>query len=107
MRALIERSQAADADYSVAAVISDRVDAGGLEIARHLGVAARALPQPKGAERADYDKSLAAAIAEYSPALIVLPGFMRILSASFVERFAGRILKLPPSLRPKFVGPLH
>jgi phosphoribosylglycinamide formyltransferase 1 len=106
MRALIERSQAADAAYSVASVISDRVDAGGLEIARHLRVAARALPPPKGAERANYDKSLAAAIAEYSPALIVLAGFMRILSASFVERFAGRILNIHPSLLPKFVG-LH
>jgi phosphoribosylglycinamide formyltransferase 1 len=106
MRALIERSQAADAAYSVAAVISDRVDAGGLGIARHLGVAARALPQPKGTERADYDKSLAAAVAEFSPALIVLAGFMRILSAEFVERFAGRILNIHPSLLPKFVG-LH
>jgi phosphoribosylglycinamide formyltransferase 1 len=106
MRALIERSQAAEAAYSVACVISDRVDAGGLEIARHLGVAARALPRPKAAERADFDSVLAAAIAEHSPSLIVLAGFMRILSASFVERFAGRILNIHPSLLPKFVG-LH
>src|SRR5258708_40226185 len=104
MRALIERSQAADADYSVAAVISDRVDAGGLGIARHLGLAARALPQPKGAERADYDKSLAAAGAEDSPALIVLAGFMRIFSASFFVRVAGRVFNIHPSLVPKFVG---
>jgi phosphoribosylglycinamide formyltransferase-1 len=106
MRALVERSHAAGAAYSVAAVISDRVDAGGLEIARHLSVAARALPQQKGTERTDYDQSLAAAIAGYSPALIVLAGFMRILSASFVERFAGRILNIHPSLLPKYVG-LH
>jgi phosphoribosylglycinamide formyltransferase-1 len=106
MRALIERSRAADAAYSVASVISDRVDAGGLEIARQLGVGARALPRPKGAERADYDSVLAAAIAEHSPALIVLAGFMRILSPSFVERFAGRILNIHPSLLPKYVG-LH
>jgi phosphoribosylglycinamide formyltransferase-1 len=106
MRALIERSRAVDAAFSVASVISDRVDAGGLEIARHLGVGAQALPQPKGADRADYDRSLAAAIAEYSPTLIALAGFMRILSASFVERFAGRILNIHPSLLPKFVG-LH
>jgi phosphoribosylglycinamide formyltransferase 1 len=106
MRALIERSHAADAAYSVASVISDRLDAQGLEIARHLGLAARAVPRPKGAERADYDSVLAAAIAEHSPSLIVLAGFMRILSASFVERFAGRILNIHPSLLPKFVG-LH
>ncbi len=106
MRALIERSQDADAAYTVTSVISDRIDAAGLEIARHLGVKAGALPRPKGAERTDYDSVLAAAIAEYSPSLIVLAGFMRILSASFVERFAGRILNIHPSLLPKFAG-LH
>ncbi len=106
MRALIERSQAADAAYSVAAVISDRADAGGLETARHLGVPASALPRPTGSERADYDRILAAAITEYSPALIALAGFMRILSGEFVERFAGRILNIHPSLLPKYAG-LH
>jgi phosphoribosylglycinamide formyltransferase-1 len=106
MRALIERSEAADASYSVVSVISDRADAGGLEIARQLGVEARALPRPPGSERADYDRILAAAIAEYSPSLIALAGFMRILSAEFVERFAGRILNIHPSLLPKYAG-LH
>jgi phosphoribosylglycinamide formyltransferase-1 len=104
MRALIEHSQAVDAAYSVVAVISDRADAGGLEIARHLGVEARAVPRATGSERADYDHILAAAIAEYSPVLIVLAGFMRILSAEFVERFAGRILNIHPSLLPKYAG---
>jgi phosphoribosylglycinamide formyltransferase 1 len=106
MRALIERSHAADAAYSVAAVLSDRADARGLEVARILGVAARALPRPTGSERAEYDRILAAAIMEYSPSLIVLAGFMRILSAEFVERFAGRILNIHPSLLPKYSG-LH
>jgi len=106
MRALIERSRAADAAYGVASVISDRADAGGLEIARQLGVATRVLPWHKGSERADYDRLLAAAISEYSPSLIVLAGFMRILTAEFVERFAGRILNIHPSLLPKYSG-LH
>ena len=106
MRALIERSQAADAAYTVTSVISDRADAGGLETARHLGVEARALPRPAGCERADYDRLLAAAISEYSPSLIVLAGFMRILTGEFVERFAGRILNVHPSLLPKYAG-LH
>jgi phosphoribosylglycinamide formyltransferase 1 len=106
MRALIERSQAADAAYSVAAVLSDRADAGGLDIARQLGVEARAVPRPVGSERAGYDRVLAAAITEYSPALIALAGFMRILSAEFVEQFAGRILNIHPSLLPKYAG-LH
>jgi phosphoribosylglycinamide formyltransferase-1 len=111
MRALVERSHAADAAYSVAAVLSDRADAAGLEIARQLGVEARALPRAPSSERAGndragYDRMLAAAIAEYSPSLIVLAGFMRILSAEFVERFAGRILNIHPSLLPKYAG-LH
>jgi phosphoribosylglycinamide formyltransferase 1 len=106
MRALIERSRAADAAYSVAAVLSDLEDAGGLEVARQLGVEARAVPRPAGGERAGYDLALAAAISEYSPSLIALAGFMRILSAEFVERFAGRILNIHPSLLPKYAG-LH
>jgi phosphoribosylglycinamide formyltransferase-1 len=106
MRSLIERSQAADAAYFAVSVISDRADAGGLEIARHLGVEARAVPRATGSERVDYDRTLAAAITEYSPALIVLAGFMRILGAQFVERFAGRILNIHPSLLPKYSG-LH
>jgi phosphoribosylglycinamide formyltransferase-1 len=106
MRALIERSQTADAAYSVAAVLSDRADAGGLEVARQLGVEARAVPRPAGSERAGYDRVLAAAVTEYSPSLVVLAGFMRILSAEFVERFAGRILNIHPSLLPKYAG-LH
>jgi phosphoribosylglycinamide formyltransferase-1 len=106
MRALIERSQAPDAAYTVVSVISDRADAGGLEVARQLGVVARALPRPAGSERAGYDRVLAAAISEYSPSLIVLAGFMRILSGEFVERFAGRILNIHPSLLPKYAG-LH
>jgi len=106
MRALIERSHAADAAYSVASVISDRADAGGLEAATQLGIEARALPRPAGSERAEYDQLLAAAISEYSPSLLVLAGFMRILSAEFVARFAGRILNIHPSLLPKYAG-LH
>ena len=106
MRAIIERSQATDAAYRVASVISDRADAGGLEAAAQLGVEARALPRPTGSERADYDRLLAATISGYSPALNVLAGFMRIRSAEFVARFAGRILNIHPSLLPKYAG-LH
>jgi phosphoribosylglycinamide formyltransferase 1 len=106
MRALIERSEAADAAYAVAAVLSDRADAEGLAIARQRGVEARAVPRQAGSERADYDRILATAITGFSPSLIVLAGFMRILSAGFVERFAGRILNIHPSLLPKYSG-LH
>jgi len=106
MRALIEHSHASDSAYRVAAVIADKPDAGGLEIARHLNVAARPLPPLKDKDRAAYDGVLASAIEEYVPSLIVLAGFMRILSAAFVARFAGKILNIHPSLLPKYVG-LH
>ncbi len=71
-----------------------------------LGVPAQALDAAGTADRAAYDRTLAAAIGECSPSLIVLAGFMRILSAPFVARFAGRILNIHPSLLPKFPG-LH
>lgn len=92
--------------YDVAAVFADRADAAGLDIARDLGVPARALTPAKSASRAAYETSLAAAIDAYSPSLIVLAGFMRILSADFVARYEGRILNIHPSLLPKYTG-LH
>lgn len=106
MLALIERSRAGNAAYSVRAVISDRSDAGGLESARQLKVEARAVARTKDMERARFDRSLASAIDEYAPSLIVLAGFMRILSAQFVARYAGKILNIHPSLLPKYAG-LH
>jgi phosphoribosylglycinamide formyltransferase 1 len=106
MRALIERSHAADAGYSVSKVLSDKPEAAGLRTARNLGVTAQALPAAKSDERATYDRALAAEIERCSPSLIVLAGFMRILSAQFVNLFAGRILNIHPSLLPKYPG-LH
>jgi phosphoribosylglycinamide formyltransferase-1 len=106
MRALIEHSRSETAAYTICSVISDRADAGGLELARSFGIAARALTPAKGMERVEYDQSLAAAIDACSPSLIALAGFMRILSAPFVERYAGKILNIHPSLLPKYPG-LH
>jgi phosphoribosylglycinamide formyltransferase 1 len=104
MLALIERSRGGA--YTVAEVISDKVGAAGLTAASGLGIPARALPAGKAMAREAYDLGLAAAIEERSPALVVLAGFMRILSAPFVQRFAGRILNIHPSLLPKYPG-LH
>jgi phosphoribosylglycinamide formyltransferase-1 len=106
MRALIERSGDADAGYSVSKVLSDKSEAAGLRTAQELGVAAQALPASKAEDRAGYDRRLAAEIEQHPPSLIVLAGFMRILSAQFVNRFAGRILNIHPSLLPKYSG-LH
>jgi phosphoribosylglycinamide formyltransferase 1 len=106
MRALIEHSRSADAAYSVCAVIADRADAAGLDTARQFGIPTRAVVRAKEMPRAEYDDALAAAINECSPVLIALAGFMRVLSAPFVERYAGNILNIHPSLLPKYAG-LH
>jgi phosphoribosylglycinamide formyltransferase 1 len=106
MLALIERSRRDGCPYTVGAVFADRADARGIQAARELGFAATALTARKGADRAAYDRELAAAIGEHKPALVVLAGFMRILSAQFVARFPGRILNIHPSLLPKYAG-LH
>jgi len=106
MRSLIEQSRDPGAPYTVCRVFSDKPDAAGLRLARDLGVPAQALAAAETTDRAAYDRALAAAIQIYSPSLIVLAGFMRILSAQFVRDFAGKILNIHPSLLPKFPG-LH
>jgi len=90
----------------VAAVISDRADAAGLERARELGIPTTVVAARPGQPRPDYDRALAAAVTEHSPGLIPLAGFMRILGADFVREFAGRLLNIHPSLLPKYAG-LH
>ena len=106
MHALIEHSRRRGAPYLVSHVFSDRADAKGLVSARDLGIPVRALPGSKDADRAAYDAVLADAIDAASPSLIVLAGFMRILTGQFVRRFEGRILNIHPSLLPKYPG-LH
>jgi len=106
MRALVERSRDAAMGYEVVQVLSDAPAAPGLKLARDLGVPARALTLLKSTQRAALERELASAIDQCAPALIVLAGFMRILSADFVARYLGRILNIHPSLLPKFPG-LH
>ncbi len=104
MRALIERSRAPAAPYRVALVLSDRAAAAGLGLAHDLGVPARTLPTGESARA--FERPLADAIEQCAPALLVLAGFMRILSPDFVARYAGRIVNIHPSLLPKYPG-LH
>jgi phosphoribosylglycinamide formyltransferase-1 len=106
MRALIEHSRRTDSPFLVAAVLSDRSDAAGLRTAAALGVPARAIDAGGSADRAAYDDLLAEAVAEVKPTLLVLAGFMRILSPAFVQRYEGRILNIHPSLLPQYPG-LH
>lgn len=106
MRAIAERAAAGTLDVEVRVVVSDQANAGGLEIARRMGLQTEVL-SPRGfADRASYDRALAALVARYEPKLIVLAGFMRILTAAFIAPFAGRIMNIHPSLLPKYRG-LH
>jgi phosphoribosylglycinamide formyltransferase 1 len=93
-------------DAQVVAVISNRPDAGGLAFAREQGIAAEVLDHKAFASRELFDEALARAIDAHQPALVVLAGFMRILTPGFVARYAGRLLNIHPSLLPAFPG-LH
>jgi phosphoribosylglycinamide formyltransferase-1 len=106
MRSLIDFSLRPDAAYAVAQVISDQPGAAGLVSARESGVAAHALPCPKGTSREAYGGMLSAEIDKHQPALVALAGFMRILSPAFVQHYSGRLLNIHPSLLPKYTG-LH
>ena len=90
----------------VAAVLSNRPEAAGLAFARERGIATAAISHKDFATREAFDAALAAAIEPHAPALVVLAGFMRILTPGFVERYAGRLINIHPSLLPAFPG-LH
>ena len=90
----------------IAAVISNKADAGGLKFAKEQGIATEVLDHKAFPDRASFDTALAELIDRYEPALVVLAGFMRILTPEFVARYAGRMLNIHPSLLPAFPG-LH
>ena len=90
----------------VAAVISNKADAKGLQFAQEHGIATAVLDHKAFASREDFDAALAQQIDTYQPHLVVLAGFMRILTPGFVAHYAGRLLNIHPSLLPAFPG-LH
>ncbi len=90
-------------DARIAAVISNRADAAGLETARARGLNAIAIPS-KGKAREDHDREVVAALHEHKVDLICLAGYMRLLSPWFVQQFPARILNIHPSLLPSFPG---
>ena len=90
----------------VAAVISNRADAKGLAFAAGRGIATAVVEHSAFPSREAIDAALAQKIDEYHPALVVLAGFMRILTPDFVAHYAGRLLNIHPSLLPAFPG-LH
>jgi len=106
VRAAEQERWAARFDARVAAVISNKADAGGLALARDRGIPTAVVSHQDFASREDFDAALARAIDAHAPALVVLAGFMRILTPGFVTRYAGRLLNIHPSLLPAFPG-LH
>ncbi|MGH8169832.1 MAG: phosphoribosylglycinamide formyltransferase [Steroidobacteraceae bacterium] len=87
-------------------VLSERADVAGLDTARAMGIGTRTVAWPGAAERGRFERDLDEALTQLAPDIVVLAGFMRILSRQFVEARAGRILNIHPSLLPKYRG-LH
>ena len=90
-------------DARIAIVISNRPDAGGIQIAQHLGLATVVIPS-KGKERLEHDREVVAELRGHNVDLVCLAGYMRLLSPWFVQQFPQRILNIHPSLLPAFPG---
>ena len=106
LQAIIDATRDGRINSNIAAVISNRPDAKGLDRAKKAGIDAVVIDSNTNGDRNEYDARLIAAIDHYQPALVVLAGFMRILSDAFIDHYCNRILNIHPSLLPEFKG-LH
>jgi phosphoribosylglycinamide formyltransferase-1 len=106
LRAIARQAEVGTLPVEIRAVISDRMGAPGLDWAAAAGLQTVVVPAGEFADRTDFDAALAAEVHRHAPGLVVLAGFMRVLSAGFVDRFAGRLLNIHPSLLPNHRG-LH
>lgn len=102
LQALMDHS--VEGAYSVCAVISNKADAFGLQRASKAGIPTRVIDHRDYENRLSFDQKLMEEIDSFSPELVVLAGFMRILSAEFVQHYAGKILNIHPSLLPAYRG---
>jgi phosphoribosylglycinamide formyltransferase-1 len=106
LKAIAEQARSGALPVEIRAVISDRAGAAGLAWAEAAGLPTALVPARDYADRAAFDAALSAEIDRRSPGLVVLAGFMRVLGAEFVDRYAGRMLNIHPSLLPRHRG-LH
>ena len=90
-------------DTRIAVVISNKADAGGIEVARRLGLIAMVIPS-KGRQREEHDREVVSALQQHKVDLVCLAGYMRLLSPGFVQQFPRRVLNIHPSLLPSFPG---
>lgn len=106
MEAVVRAAQSEQWPAKIAAVISNRADAGGLQFAASHGIATAVVSNKDYPSREAFDAALQAEIDRFEPDLVVLAGFMRILTPGFVDHYEGRMLNIHPSLLPLFPG-LH
>jgi phosphoribosylglycinamide formyltransferase-1 len=106
LQAIIDACDTGKIKGKVTAVISNKPDAYGLERAQNAEIDAIELNHKLFASREDYDQALRQSIDEYQPDVVVLAGFMRILTADFVNHYTGKLINIHPSLLPKYQG-LH
>jgi phosphoribosylglycinamide formyltransferase-1 len=106
MVALAKAAAAPDFPAEIIAVISDKADAGGLDKARALGISAFSFVRKDFASKEAHEAAIIAELDRLQPDIICLAGYMRLLSAAFIQRYEGRILNIHPSLLPLFPG-LH
>ncbi len=106
LQKIIEQIETGAINAEISAVISNRPDAYGLKRAQQANIPTVVLDHTQFADREAFDQSLAQIVDSYNPNLVVLAGFMRILSDSFVEQFSNRLINIHPSLLPRYKG-LH
>ncbi|MGD9254823.1 MAG: phosphoribosylglycinamide formyltransferase [Chromatiales bacterium] len=104
LQAIIDASKNDPGLYEVVAVISNREDAYGLERADQAGISSAVIDHKAYDSRESYDHALMQIIDAFTPGLVVLAGFMRILTPEFVHHYTGRMLNIHPSLLPKYKG---
>lgn len=104
LQALLDDCAAGFIPGKITGVISNKANAFGLKRAEAAGISTAVLSHKGFDSREDYDQALIAAIEQFKPDLIVLAGFMRILTAEFVQHFSGKLLNIHPSLLPKYQG---
>lgn len=104
LQAIIDAINSGHCRARIAAVISNRPDAYGLQRARQAGIETAVIDHTRYDSRSDFDQALLTCIDQYAPGLVVLAGFMRVLTPAFVNHFHGRLINIHPSLLPAFTG---
>lgn len=104
MQSFIDACARGALDAEVAVVLSNRPDAGGLELARQAGIVTRSVDHRQFPDRETFDRAMVDALVPFEPDLVILAGFMRILTPEFIRPFTGKLLNIHPSLLPKYPG---